>query len=92
MEEEVAREALLCLSRFWRAFRDEMGVTYAKYLRNLRVEKAEQLLASMSLSVEEIARQVGYEAPEAFGRAFRKVVGVAPSQYRRQLKGKAGSP
>jgi len=91
-EEKVAQEALLCLSHFWRAFRAEMGVTYARYLRNLRVEEGKRLLASTSLSVEEIARQVGYEAPEAFCRAFKQGVGVSPSQYRRQLKGKAGSP
>lgn len=91
-EEEVAREALLCPSRFWRAFREERGVTYRQYLRNLRVEEAQRLLASTSLSVGEVAQRVGDESPEAFGRAFKMVVGMSPGQYRQQLKGKAGLP
>jgi len=90
--EKVAREARLCPSRFSRAFHQEMGVTYAGYLTDLRVEEARRLLASTSFRLEEIARKVGYQTQDTFGRAFKRAVGVAPGQYRRQVEGKAGAP
>jgi AraC-like DNA-binding protein len=90
--EKVAREARLCPSRFSRAFHQEKGVTYARYLTDLRMEEAKRLLAGTSRPLEEIASAVGYEHLVSFDRAFKRVVGVPPSQYRRQLEGKAGSP
>ncbi len=91
-EEEVAQQALLSLSRFWRAFRAEMGVSDRKYLRNLRVEKAKPLLANTSLRGKENAPQVGDESSASFSRAFKQGVGVSPSQYRRQGKGQVRLP
>jgi AraC-like DNA-binding protein len=86
-EEEVAREAGLCLSRFSQAFHDEMGVTYWEYLTNRRMEEAQHLLASTSLSLKEIAEKVGYRTQEAFCRAFKQAVKVPPGRYRRQVGG-----
>jgi AraC-like DNA-binding protein len=40
------------------------------------------LLGSADLNVAQIARRVGYESEEAFSRAFKRELGIAPSLYR----------
>jgi AraC-like DNA-binding protein len=90
-QEEVARAARLSPSCFSQAFREEMGVTYASYLRDLRLEEARRLLRGTSYSLPEIAQEVGYQTPSALHRAFKKAVGMAPGQYRQQFA-RPGSP
>jgi AraC-like DNA-binding protein len=43
---------------------------------------AEDLLASTDLGVAAIARRVGYDAEEAFSRAFKRARGLSPSHWR----------
>jgi AraC family transcriptional regulator len=49
------------------------------------VEHAKLLLAEHSLSVTEIALNIGFSSPNAFATAFRKATGLAPTNYRRSL-------
>ena len=48
-----------------------------------RMERAAQLLEEKNLSVAEIARSCGYPDPLTFSKAFKRTMGVTPSQYRR---------
>ncbi|MBO5487699.1 MAG: helix-turn-helix domain-containing protein, partial [Eubacterium sp.] len=66
-------------------FKNEIGVGFLTYLTNIRVEKAKKLLVSTSLSVTEIAGQVGYGDYRVFTKAFKKSEGITPSQYRRDF-------
>ena len=61
------------------------GTTVGKQIRNLRVEKACELLRYSSLSVEEIADRVGYKDTSYFIEQFKKIKGVTPLKYRRQM-------
>ena len=54
----------------------------ARYLNNLRIEKAKELLRSTDLQVMEIADQVGYFDSKYFSRQFKLAVGLTPAQYR----------
>jgi AraC family transcriptional activator of mtrCDE len=45
-----------------------------------------RLLSTGGLSVAEIAERVGYDSDVAFGRAFRRHVGMAPSAWRRSIE------
>lgn len=88
---------LLKLSRhhFCTAFRMATGYTPFEWLTHQRVALAKEMLASLHLSVTEIALSVGYENPSAFTASFRRTTGMTPSDYRRQLPGSAiatGSP
>jgi AraC family transcriptional regulator len=49
------------------------------------MRRARELLARSGLSVTEVALAVGYETPSAFAAAFRAIVGVTPSAFRRAL-------
>ncbi|WP_285712947.1 AraC family transcriptional regulator [Erythrobacter oryzae] len=77
--------ALVGLSpfHFLRMFKQTTGVTPYAYLRALRVERAQRLLAASNLPVTEVAARVGYETPQAFARMFRVETGTSPSHWRR---------
>lgn len=68
---------------FTRMFKQSSGVTPYAYLRAIRVEQAQRLLAESDLPVIEIALEVGYETSQAFARMFRAETGMSPSQWRR---------
>jgi AraC-like DNA-binding protein len=71
-------------------FRQFLGRSPIQYLREWRMHVAKELLATTTLSVHEVARRVGYDAEEAFSRAFKRTLGVAPSYWRAEQV--AGSP
>jgi two-component system response regulator YesN len=66
-------------------FKDQLGINFAEFVTNLRMEKAKQLLIETEDSINEIALKVGYEIPLSFGRTFKRNIGVTPSEYRRNM-------
>ncbi len=79
----MAKEA--CLSRFHlvRLFKRAHGETPFKRLARLRIEEGQRRLRAGDELVTEIAFACGYENPAHFASAFRRLVGVSPSDYRR---------
>lgn len=73
----------LSQSHFSHAFKKRMGVSPIQFLCDIRIEKAEELLASGSLSVSAIAKLVGFEDALYFSKFFRKRVGVSPREFLR---------
>lgn len=64
-------------------FQQAFGVTPSKYLINLRIRKAQQLLATdSSLTIRAIGEMVGYPEQGYFSRIFKKYAGMNPQQYR----------
>jgi AraC-like DNA-binding protein len=53
-----------------------------RYLTEWRLHLAKELLATTDLGVQAIARRVGYDAEEAFSRAFKRAYGAAPAHWR----------
>ena len=70
-------------------FKGVYGMSVAAYLRQSRMQRAQQLLEQSDADLAEIARQVGWQSPEKFAKAFRKYTGVLPAQYRQQRRAKA---
>ncbi len=68
-----------------RAFKKHTGVGMAKYLNNIRIRKAKELLKSTDLQVMEIADQVGYFDAKYFSRQFKLATGMTPAQYRQDM-------
>ena len=79
---EIAAVANMSKYHFAKSFRQAMGIAPHQYLVKLRVEKARKLLAQNTMSVEEVARSVGYADKGHFAAQFRKIVGISPNQYR----------
>ncbi len=63
-------------------FRNGTGLPIPKYLLQLRLRKAAQLLCSTSLPVKEIAKMVGFSNPQYFFTLFKTAYGLTPSGYR----------
>ena len=80
--EEIARVCGLNRSYFGKVFRDAVGESPQTYLLHYRMARAAQLLKETRLPVGEIARQVSYDNPLHFSRAFKNVHGVSPREYR----------
>ncbi len=72
----------LSKSHFIRAFHNEYGISPKKYITNLRVSHAKELLIHTDISIGNISRMCGYNDPLYFSRVFGKNVGISPKAYR----------
>ncbi|OAS17949.1 helix-turn-helix domain-containing protein [Paenibacillus oryzisoli] len=64
-------------------FKNKKGVNFSDYINNVRMRKAQELLATTDLKVLDIASMVGYYSVNAFIRKFKKHTGVPPGEYRK---------
>ncbi|MFG1677406.1 GlxA family transcriptional regulator [Micromonospora sp. NPDC049282] len=81
----LARRASLSPRQFARAFTAEVGETPGRYVDRVRLETARRLLAESDDSIDRIAGRCGYGTSEAMRRAFVRVLGVPPTEYRRRF-------
>jgi AraC-like DNA-binding protein len=80
--ESLAAEAALSRSAFAERFVQFVGQPPMQYLANWRMQLATNYLRNGTESVASIANRVGYESEAAFSRAFKKVLGTPPSEWR----------
>ncbi|MBT2290376.1 helix-turn-helix domain-containing protein [Paenibacillus albidus] len=66
-------------------FKDEVGEKFVDLLISHRIDKAKQLMQETDKSIQEISEEVGYTNYNSFNRAFKNVVGLAPSDYRKAI-------
>ena len=64
-------------------FKELYGTTPIRYLNNLRMEKARELLANSDLSIGEISELVGFQSIHYFSRSFKEREGCTPLCYRK---------
>jgi AraC-like DNA-binding protein len=69
-------------SGFAKRFVDVVGETPARYVLRIRMHQARLWLERDRLRVSAVAERLGYESEAAFSRAFKRVLGVAPSRFR----------
>lgn len=82
--EELAREVALSRSVLAERFVDLVGMPPMHYLAKWRMQIAAGLLSGGNTNIATIAAEIGYGSEAAFSRAFKKVVGVPPSAWRRR--------
>ncbi len=80
--DELARVAHFSPYHFHRIFRGMVGESVKEHVRRLRLERAAQRLKTTDQKVTRIAFDAGYEAHEAFTRAFGAMFGESPSRFR----------
>ena len=78
--DELAYLSGRSLSSFKREFQNIYGESPARWIREKRLSKAQQMLRSSSLSVADVAYSLGFENPTHFSRIFKQQYGYAPSQ------------
>ena len=69
-------------------FQNTLHLSPQQFLMRFRMERASRLLLDGTLSVGEVARSCGYPDPLTFSKAFKRTLGVTPSQYQ-SLRGRA---
>ena len=80
---EIADRLSLSTVTLERLFRRHLGKSPKRYLYELRMDAARELLRDGNVSVQETAFKVGYEDPLAFSREFRKYTGISPRNFQR---------
>jgi AraC-like DNA-binding protein len=81
--ETLAAAAGMSRSAFALRFKKLLGETPLEYLTDWRMYKATGLLQEDDSKLFEVAKSVGYDSDAAFSKAFKRVLGMAPKEYRR---------
>lgn len=79
---QVAASVFISPNHFSAIFRKKTGETFIKYLTDLRMSKAKELLRCTDMRTSEIGFAVGYKDPQYFSFLFKKTQNCTPKQYR----------
>ena len=80
--DEIAKNLHYTPSYIEHSFKKANGIPLMRYVRNLKIEKAKELLVTTSNSVLQISESVGFEDSNYFTAVFKKDVGLSPKDYR----------
>lgn len=83
--DEAAQAVNASTRHFCKVFKEATGLTFTDYLARLRVEKAKNLLQNPHLRVSEIAFETGFDSISQFNRSFKRITGLAPTQFRSEF-------
>ena len=83
---DVAAECFVSPHYLSNIFKREMGFSPQKYILDVRIKRAKELLLLEHLSITDIANSVGYSDVLAFSKIFKKVEGVSPRGYREKIR------
>ena len=64
-------------------FKEETGVTINRYVREVRMNKAKELLENTNMKISAISSEVGFSSSTYFCRSFREFYGVSPESCRK---------
>ncbi|MBZ0154671.1 MAG: DNA-binding response regulator [Alphaproteobacteria bacterium] len=78
----LAREAHLSKYHFCRIFKQHVGVSPKRFIINLRIEKAKELLVKEEMNVSLAALEAGFNDLSNFIKEFKKYTGITPTAYR----------
>ena len=71
---------------FRKIFKGFYGVSPVRYINNLKITMAKELLESKMYSVTEAANQAGYTEMAHFSREFKSSTGISPSEYKKSAQ------
>ena len=83
---ELAQGTGLSLRQLERLFAAQLQVRPARYYRDIRLQRARQLVRHTGLAMLEIAVATGWSSPTHFARAFREAFGIAPTSDRAAMQ------
>ena len=76
----------LCVDRsyLYKLFKNTLDMSPQEFLTEVRLSRAKELLSATKLSVEQVALSCGYQDTLVFSKAFKRSMGMAPKEYRRE--------
>lgn len=81
--QELADDMHFHPAYYCRIFKQYFGISPMKYMNNLRIEKAKQLLSLTNLTLEDICEQIGMNNTFYFSSLFKKATGMSPTAFRK---------
>jgi len=66
-----------------RVFKKTMGLSFIDYLNHVRILEAQKLLNETGMNITMVSEKVGFESSSHFGRVFKAISGISPTQYRK---------
>jgi len=88
----VAKASGASMFHFCTLFHQTTGLKFRDYVARSRIEDARALLCDPTRRMSEVAYEAGFQSMTAFHRAFRRVLGQSPTQYRTRLAGHGSRP
>lgn len=82
----LARRAGMSERHLGRLFAEQLGTTPARFVERVRVEAARGLLEADATTVAAVSARTGFGSPETLRRAFVRVLGVGPDDYRARFR------
>ena len=82
---EYALKYDMSLASLSSQLKEKLSMNYSDYLTSLRIQKAKELLKEQNLSIQEIAEKSGYTDYFYFTKVFKRVEGISPSKYRKEI-------
>ncbi|MFV0588960.1 response regulator, partial [Bacteroides reticulotermitis] len=80
--DDFAEKLLLSRTLFYRKLKSLIGLTPIDFVREIRIKRAMQLIDSGEFNFSQIAYMTGFNDPKYFGKCFKKVTGITPSEYK----------
>lgn len=69
-----------------RKFKKHLGISPRAFLMRVRLREASRLLSETNLSIEQVARQVGFGSAAYLSGRFRRLFGISPRRYRQEYR------
>ena len=79
--EELSKSCGITPEYFRSIFKNHFGTSPLKYINNLKIERAKELISSGLYSISDAATLSGFADPSVFSREFKRAAGVSPSKY-----------
>jgi transcriptional regulator GlxA family with amidase domain len=89
---QLAQRVSLSERHLRRLFTEQTGTTPARFTERIRVEAARDLLENTPAPVDTVANQCGFGSPETMRRAFLRILGVGPAEYRGRFRSSLEAP
>ncbi len=81
----LAKRANLHTDYFSRLFQQHTGERPVKFIHEKRIERAQYLMVTTQMTFSEIATQTGFENVFYFSKIFKKITGMSPGNYKKQM-------
>lgn len=82
----IARKACASTRTLSRKFKEQVGMTPAQWVIQARIRKAQRLLETTDLSIDQLASEVGFRSPSVLREHFSAQLGTSPQGYRRAFR------
>jgi AraC-like DNA-binding protein len=83
--DDIAKELFITKEHLSRLFKKEMGITISEYIINSKIHEAKSLLTEHDYNIVYIADLLNFANSSHFSNSFKKIVGVSPTEYKKNL-------